>query len=162
MGGEEEGEREWIGKEGERGGRGIEYRERGGNGRGEEGGKGEGRDGRPGGRAPQNFWARTATVEILEEYNYEFVYRKASSQKNADAMSRYPHADDVDSNQNADDTDVKCLDDAHCAVVRNIGQSGGQLEQPIVRTAVELGQLQRTDLDIAPLNQCDRARRKSA
>jgi hypothetical protein len=60
-------------------------------------------------------------------------------------------ADDVDSNQNADDTDVKCLDDAHCAVVRNIRQSGGQLEQPFVRTAVELGQLQRADADIAPL-----------
>jgi hypothetical protein len=24
--------------------------------------KGRGRDGRPGGRAPQNFWARTATA----------------------------------------------------------------------------------------------------
>jgi hypothetical protein len=35
--------------------------------------------------------------------------------------------------------------------VRNIQQSGGQLDQPIVRTAVELGQLQRADADIGPI-----------
>jgi hypothetical protein len=28
--------------------------------------KGRGRDGRPGGRAPQIFWARTATAEMLK------------------------------------------------------------------------------------------------
>jgi hypothetical protein len=102
-------------------------------------------------RAPELRGQNARWFEVLEEYNYEFVYRKASSHKNADAISRYPQADDVDSNQDADDTDVKCLHDAHCAVVRNIQQSEGQLDQPIVRTAVELGQLQRTDLDIAPL-----------
>jgi hypothetical protein len=52
MGGEEEGEREWKGKEGERNGRGIEQRERGGMEGERRQEKGRGRDGRPGGRAP--------------------------------------------------------------------------------------------------------------
>jgi hypothetical protein len=56
MGGEEEGEREWKGKEGERNGRGIEQRERGGNGRGEEAGKGEGKGWTPRGPGPPKIF----------------------------------------------------------------------------------------------------------
>jgi hypothetical protein len=56
MGGEEEGEREWKGREGERDGRGIEWREREGIARGEEERKrGRRRDGRPWGLAPEIF-----------------------------------------------------------------------------------------------------------
>jgi hypothetical protein len=60
MGGEEEGEREGRGEgwEGNRlEGKGREWKGRGEEEKGEKGGL----DGPPWGRAPRNFWARTAT-----------------------------------------------------------------------------------------------------
>ena len=65
MGGEEEGEREWKGKEGEGNrieGKGREWKGRGGRKRG-----GEGMDA-PGAGPPQNFWARTATATGTYEW----------------------------------------------------------------------------------------------
>jgi hypothetical protein len=58
-------------------------------------------------RAPELTGKNARWFEVLEEYNCEFVYRKASSHKNADDMSRYPHADDEDNSRDADDADVK-------------------------------------------------------
>jgi hypothetical protein len=53
-------------------------------------------------RAPELTGQNARWFETLEEYKYEFVYRSATSHKNAYAMSRYPYEHVAGHSENAD------------------------------------------------------------